>query len=161
MQVLTPGGDPGWSGPGLGASFTRYVDQMNAFHSFQAAIAACHALAPTYADTDWDAIVSWYDVLLTLEPTDVVRLGRAAAIAERDGADVGLQAVDAITGLGEYPWWHAARAELLSRMGRPSEARSALESAKSHALTDAHVRAMNSRLDHPTQRVTGSGPVDS
>ena len=112
----------------------------------QAAIAACHSLAPTYADTDWDAIVSWYDVLLTVEPTDVVRLGRASAIAERDGADVGLVAVDEITGLREYPWWHASRAELLVRLGRTDEARVARDEAARHALSDAHLRALDATL---------------
>ncbi|MGI5223921.1 RNA polymerase sigma factor [Actinoallomurus sp. CA-142502] len=53
----------------------------------QAAIAACHALAPTYADTNWDAVLSWYDVLLRVQDGPVVRLNRAAAVAERDGPE--------------------------------------------------------------------------
>ena len=112
----------------------------------QAAVAACHSIAPTYADTDWNAIISWYDVLLTVEPTDVVRLGRASAIAERDGADAGLVAIDAITGLSDYPWWHASRAELLVRLGRADEARVARDEAERHALTDAHLRALDATL---------------
>ena len=84
----------------------------------QAAIASCHALAPTYAETDWDAVLSWYDVLLTLDDGPVVRLNRAAAVAERDGAEAGLALVDAIEGLDGYSLWHASRAVLLRRLGR-------------------------------------------
>jgi RNA polymerase sigma-70 factor (ECF subfamily) len=113
----------------------------------QAAIAACHSIAPTYTATDWDAVISWYDVLLTIEPTDVVRLGRASAIAERDGAEAGLRAVDEVTGLGEYPWWHASRSELLHRLGRSDEARAARDRAAHHGLTDAHLRTLDASLD--------------
>jgi RNA polymerase sigma-70 factor (ECF subfamily) len=109
----------------------------------QAAIAACHALAPTYADTDWDALVSWYDVLLTLEPTDVVRLGRASALAERDGPEAGLVAVEAVTGLADYPWWHASRAELLLRLDRRDEARSARDAAQRNGLAEAHLQSLD------------------
>ena len=87
----------------------------------QAAIAACHALAPDWHSTDWAAIVSWYDVLVTVVPTDVVRLNRAVAIGERDGPAAGLLEVEAISTLGGYPLWHASRAELLLRVERPRE----------------------------------------
>jgi RNA polymerase sigma-70 factor (ECF subfamily) len=83
----------------------------------QAAIAACHALAPSYAETNWDAVISWYDVLPGLAGSPVARLNRAAAVAERDGPGTGLALVDAIDGLSGYPWWHATRAELLQRLG--------------------------------------------
>jgi RNA polymerase sigma-70 factor (ECF subfamily) len=112
----------------------------------QAAIAACHALAPTYPDTDWDAIISWYDVLLTIEPTDVVRLGRASALAERDGPVVGLAAVEAITGLADYPWWHASRAELLMRLQRHEEAGQARDAAERQGLAEAHLQTLNASL---------------
>jgi len=95
----------------------------------QAAIAACHALAPTWADTDWAAVVSWYDVLLTVAGTPVVALNRAAAVAERDGPAAGLAAVDAVEGLARYPLWHASRAELLTRLGDHEGARSAWAAA--------------------------------
>jgi len=81
----------------------------------QAAVAACHALAPSDADTNWDAVISWYDVLLSVQDTPVVRLNRAVAVAERDGPAVGLTLVDAIGDLAGYPWWHATRAEHLRR----------------------------------------------
>ncbi|WP_219420371.1 RNA polymerase sigma factor [Pseudonocardia nigra] len=95
----------------------------------QAAIAACHALAPAYADTDWTAVVSWYDVLLRVQDTPVVRLNRAVAIGERDGTAAGLAEVDAVGGLEHYPLWHAARAELLARLGRAADAGCAFTSA--------------------------------
>ncbi|WP_395693770.1 RNA polymerase sigma factor [Nocardioides sp.] len=102
----------------------------------QAAIAACHALAPTYEDTDWDAVVSWYDVLLTLDPGPVVRLNRAAAVAERDGAAAGLALVDEVDGLQGYAYWHATRAVLLRRLGRNEEAEEADRRAAALPLND-------------------------
>ncbi|MFI5909275.1 RNA polymerase sigma factor [Dactylosporangium sp. NPDC051541] len=86
-------------------------------YAVQAAIAACHALAPAYERTDWDAVISWYDVLLTIQDTPVVQLNRAAAIAERDGPAAALPLLDALGSLESYPWWHATRAELLLRLG--------------------------------------------
>ena len=68
----------------------------------QAAIAACHALAPSYEATEWDAILSWYEVLLTVQDTPVVRLARAAAVAERDGSEAGLLCVDEVQELDDY-----------------------------------------------------------
>lgn len=112
----------------------------------QAAIAACHALAPTYDQTDWDAIVSWYDVLLTIQPTDVVRLGRASAVAERDGPQAGLQAIDDITGLADYPWWHASRAELLLRLDRRHEALTARDAAERHGLPEPLLQTLDGTL---------------
>ena len=68
----------------VGAALRRTPDRPDPY-VVQAAIAACHALAPSYADTDWDAVISWYDVLLTVHDTPVVRLNRAVAVAERPG----------------------------------------------------------------------------
>lgn len=102
----------------------------------QAAIAACHALAPTYDDTDWTAVISWYDVLLTLDPGPVVRLNRAAAVAERDGAAAGLALVDGIDGLDHYALWHATRGVLLRRLGRDQEADAAERQAAALPLND-------------------------
>jgi RNA polymerase sigma-70 factor (ECF subfamily) len=129
----------------LGDALARTPIQPDPY-VIQAAIAACHALAPTYAHTDWDAIISWYDVLLTIEPTDVVRLGRASAVAERDGPKLGLAAVEAITGLADYPWWHASRAELLLRLHRLDEAGYARDEAQCHGLTEAHLQSLNDSL---------------
>ena len=96
--------------------------------------------APTFARTEWDAVLSWYDVLLSVQDTPVVRLARAAALAERDGAAAGLAAVDSIDGLDDYAWWHASRAELLARVGRTDDAAVASDRAVHLGLNEAHVR---------------------
>jgi len=111
----------------------------------QAAIAACHDLAPSYSETNWDAVISWYDVLLSVQDTPVVRLNRAAAVAERDGPAAGLALVDALAELDDYPWWHASRAELLHRLGSPS-ASDALERAVETGLPAAHAAHLSRRL---------------
>ncbi|WP_410608714.1 RNA polymerase sigma factor [Amycolatopsis sp. lyj-109] len=111
----------------------------------QAAIAACHDLAPSYEETNWDAVISWYDVLLSTQDTPVVRLNRAAAVAERDGAASALALVDALTGLDDYPWWHASRAELLHRLGSSSAA-AALARAEETGLPAAHVAHLRARI---------------
>lgn len=112
----------------------------------QAAIAACHALAPTAGETDWAAVVSWYDVLLAVQDTPVVRLNRAAALAERDGAEAGLAAVEAVPGLDGYALFHAARAELLARLGRADEARTAYRAALALPQNDAQRAHLHRRL---------------
>ena len=96
----------------------------------QAAIAACHALAPSWEETDWGAIVSWYEVLLRVDDGPVVRLNAAVAVAESRGPAEGLALVDAIDGLGAYPLWHATRAALLRRLDRPDEAAAADDLAR-------------------------------
>jgi len=124
-----------WDGPAIkegvelvGRALRRTPDRPDAY-VVQAAIAACHALAPTYAETGWDAVVSWYDVLLSIQDNPVVRLNRAAAVAERDGPEAGLALIEAIGDLESYPWWHATRAELLRGAGRTEECRAAYERA--------------------------------
>lgn len=102
----------------------------------QAAIAACHALAPSWEQTDWAAIVSWYDVLLTLDPSPVVALNRAVAVAERDGAAAGLSLVDEIDGLDGYALLHASRAALLRRLGRVDDAEAAAARAAALPLSE-------------------------
>jgi RNA polymerase sigma-70 factor (ECF subfamily) len=91
----------------------------------QAAIAALHAEAPSSGTTDWSEIVGLYDVLLRLDPSPVIELNRAAAIAMRDGPEHGLALIDTILVRGElteYHLAHAARADLLRRLGRNAEA---------------------------------------
>jgi RNA polymerase sigma factor (sigma-70 family) len=117
----------------------------------QAAIGACHCLAPSYAATDWDAVVSWYDVLLTVHDTPVTRLNRAVAVGERDGPAAGLAGVDAIGGLAGYPLWHAARAELLHRLGRPGEAVAAYRAALDLSPNQAQRRHLEARLAEAAQ----------
>jgi RNA polymerase sigma factor (sigma-70 family) len=133
----------------VGEGLRRSPDRPDPY-VVQAAIAGCHALAPTWAETDWPAIVSWYDVLLTVQDTPIVRLNRAAAIAESpaDGAGPGaaLDLVDAIDGLDRYALWHASRAELLDRLGRRDEAADALTRALALPTTAAMEALLRSRL---------------
>jgi RNA polymerase sigma-70 factor (ECF subfamily) len=101
-------------------------------YTLQAAIAAVHAEAEAPTATDWGRIVGLYDLLLRAEPSPVVELNRAAAIAMRDGPAAGLALVDAILARGEltgYHLAHAARAELCRRLGRSADARAAYERA--------------------------------
>jgi RNA polymerase sigma-70 factor (ECF subfamily) len=112
----------------------------------QAAIAACHDLAPAWSETNWEAIVSWYDVLLTVADTPVVRLNRAVAVGERDGAAAGLEELDRIDGLSAYLPLVAARAELLARAGRHDEARSAFQEAIMLPGNDATRHQLRRRL---------------
>ncbi len=101
-------------------------------YSLQAAIAAVHAEATTPAETDWVQIVGLYDVLLRLEPSPVVELNRAAAVAMRDGPAAGLSLVDDLLDRGvldDYRLSHAVRADLCRRLGRTAEARAAYERA--------------------------------
>jgi RNA polymerase sigma-70 factor (ECF subfamily) len=124
----------------VGAALRR--DAANRY-AVQAAIAACHALARSYAATDWDAVISWYDVLSTIHDTPVVRLNRAVAVGERDGPATGLALVEGISALDNYPWWHASRAELLNRLGDKDSARAAYERAVAlgiNAPTAEHLR---------------------
>ena len=126
----------------VGAGLRRTPDRPDAY-VVQAAIAACHALAVSYPRTDWDAVISWYDVLLTVHDTPVVRLNRAVAVAERDGPAAGLALVDQLGNLDGYPWWHATRAELLQRLGRTEPARAAYRQAIALGMSEpltAHLR---------------------
>jgi RNA polymerase sigma-70 factor (ECF subfamily) len=95
-------------------------------YTLQAAIAAVHAEAPAAAATDWAQIVGLYDVLLRVEPSAVVELNRAAAVAMRDGPQAGLALIDAILARGDltnYHLAHSARADLCRRLGRTADAR--------------------------------------
>src|SRR6202034_34547 len=104
-------------------------------YQLQAAINAVHSLAPTGDSTDWHAILTLYDQLHALTPTPVVGLNRAVALAEVRGPAAGLAAVDDLrsSGLDSYYLFHAARADLLRRLGRDEEAAAAYATAR--ALT--------------------------
>jgi RNA polymerase sigma factor (sigma-70 family) len=129
----------------VGTALRRTPDRPDPY-VVQAAIAACHALAASYADTDWDAVISWYDVLLTVHDTPVARLNRAVAVAERDGPAAGLALVEEVGDLAGYPWWHATRAELLRRLGRAPEARTAYEQALTLGINDPQTEHLRRRL---------------
>jgi RNA polymerase sigma-70 factor (ECF subfamily) len=100
-------------------------------YQIQAAIAAVHADALAPDATDWSQILDLYDQLLVIRPNSVVVLNRAIAVAERDGSDAGLAALDAMdpAPLLDYQPYHAARADLLTRAGRRDEALSAYDRA--------------------------------
>jgi RNA polymerase sigma-70 factor (ECF subfamily) len=119
-------------------------------YALQAAIAAVHASAPTWADTDWDEVVALYDILCAIWPSPVVALNRAVAVGMAHGPQAGLDAVDVLTGeleLAGYRYLPAARADFLRRAGRAEEARTAYLEAI--ALTDNGVERdfLTSRLD--------------
>ena len=118
-------------------------------YALQAAIAAVHAEAPAASATDWVEIVGLYDVLLRLDPSPVVELNRAAALAMRDGPAVGLAALDAILARGEladYHLAHAARADLCRRLGRTEEARTAYRRALALVRQEPERRFLERRL---------------
>ncbi|MFN2565129.1 MAG: RNA polymerase sigma factor [Gemmatimonadaceae bacterium] len=118
-------------------------------YTLQAAIAAVHAEAATASDTDWAQIVGLYDVLLRADPSAVVELNRAAAVAMRDGPEAGLVLVDAILARGEladYHLAHAARADLYRRLGRRREAIEDYERALGLAAQEPERRFLARRL---------------
>lgn len=143
----------------VGEGLRRSRDRADPY-VVQAAIAACHALAATAADTDWTAIVSWFDVLLTVHDTGVVRLNRAVAIGERDGPVAGLAAVDAVDDLDGYPLWHASRAELLTRLMRFDEATRAWSDATGIAQDEAQLTALRLRASRLRSTASGRPPAD-
>jgi RNA polymerase sigma-70 factor (ECF subfamily) len=118
-------------------------------YSVQAAISAVHAEAPEAAATDWAQIVALYDVLARLDPSPVVALNRAVALAMRDGPAAGLSLVEEILGKGDlhdYHLAHAARADLCRRLGRNAEARAAYERALALARQEPERRFLKRRL---------------
>ena len=101
-------------------------------YTLQAAIAALHTEAPTPAETDWAEIAGLYDVLMRADPSPVIELNRAAAVAMRDGPEAGLRLIDDLLARGEladYHLAHSARAELLRRLGRTVDAAESYERA--------------------------------
>jgi RNA polymerase sigma-70 factor (ECF subfamily) len=118
-------------------------------YTVQAAIAAVHADAPTAAATDWAEIVGLYSVLLRVNPSPVVELNRAAAVAMRDGPAVGLELIDGILARGEltdYALAHSARAELCRRLGETAQARTCYERALTLAQQEPERRFLERRL---------------
>jgi RNA polymerase sigma-70 factor, ECF subfamily len=118
-------------------------------YTIQAAIAAVHAEAAEASATDWAQIVGLYDVLLRADPTPVIELNRAVAVAMRDGPAAGLAIVDAILSRGDlqdYRPAHAARAELCRRLGRLDDARSSYQRALALSRQDPERRFFERRL---------------
>jgi RNA polymerase sigma-70 factor, ECF subfamily len=118
-------------------------------YTFQAAIAAVHAEAAQPEATDWAQIVTLYDMLMRVNPSPVVELNRAVAVAMRDGPMAGLTLIDAIHARGELPNYHlahAARADLCRRLGRTAEARTSYERALTLTQQEPERRFLERRL---------------
>jgi RNA polymerase sigma-70 factor, ECF subfamily len=118
-------------------------------YTLQAAIAGVHALAPSADATDWTQIVGLYDVLLLADPSPIIELNRAAAVAMRDGPAAGLGLVDTILARGEltdYHLAHAARGDLLRRLGMADEATASYERALALARQEPERRFLERRL---------------
>jgi len=118
-------------------------------YTIQAAIAAVHANALNAAATDWAQIVALYDLLARAEPSPVIELNRAVAVAMRDGPAAGLSLIDAILArgdLGNYHLAHAARADLCRRLSRRAEARASYEKALSLTEQEPERRFLERRL---------------
>ena len=126
----------------------------------QAAIAACHARAPTSAETDWARIVAFYEALAQLAPSPVVDLNRAVALAMAFGPAAGLELADALTSepsLENYHLLPSVRGDLLKKLGRLGEARAEFERAAS--LT-RNARERQLLLERAAACAGGSAPTE-
>jgi RNA polymerase sigma-70 factor (ECF subfamily) len=129
-------------------------------YALQAAIAAVHAEAPSADDTDWPQIAALYGRLADVQPSAVVRLNLAVAVAMAEGPDAGLVLVDALTPeLGEYHHLHSARADLLRRSQRFDEAAVAYRAALDRCGNDAERAVLEGRLDEVSSRSTAPRPA--
>jgi RNA polymerase sigma-70 factor, ECF subfamily len=118
-------------------------------YTLQAAIAAVHAEAPNATETDWPQIVALYDLLLRTEPSPIIELNRAVAVAMRDGPAKGLELVDTLlerSELAQYHLAHAARADFCRRLGRNADARASYERALALAKQEPERRFLERRL---------------
>jgi RNA polymerase sigma-70 factor (ECF subfamily) len=115
-------------------------------YQVQAAIAAVHGSAATVAETDWRQVVALYDTLMEVAPTPVVALNRAVAVAEVSGPDEGLRLLAELD-LESYHLFHAARADLLRRLGRDAEAAAAYGAAIALAGNEAEQAFLAARRD--------------
>jgi RNA polymerase sigma-70 factor (ECF subfamily) len=127
-----------------------FAERRLGAYSIQAAIAAEHCRTVTPDATDWARIVVFYDLLLQLEPSPIVELNRAVAVAMAQGPDAGLALVDGLVAegsLGEFHLLQATRADLLRRAGRTAEARDAYMVAIALSRQEAERRFLRRRLD--------------
>ena len=118
-------------------------------YTLQAAIVAVHARAPSAAETDWSQIAALYEVLARIEPSPVVELNRAVAVAMRDGPETGLALIDEILERGDlddYHLTHSVRADFFRRLGRRDEARAAYTRALELAKLEPERRFLERRL---------------
>jgi RNA polymerase sigma-70 factor (ECF subfamily) len=126
------------------------ASQRFGVYTIQAAISAVHAEAASSADTNWSQIVTLYDLLLRAEPSPVVELNRAVAVAMRDGPEDGIAIIEEILSRGDlasYHLAHSARGELLRRLGRLEQAREAFERALSLVKQEPERRFLSRKLE--------------
>jgi RNA polymerase sigma-70 factor (ECF subfamily) len=134
-----------------GIALTKRALAMRAVgpYQLQAAIAALHAEAPTFADTDWPQIAALYAELARRHPSPIVELNRAVAVSMADGPDVGLDLLDRVAAadeLRDYQRYHAARADMLRRAGRIDKATMAYERALAGAPNQVARAYLSRRL---------------
>jgi RNA polymerase sigma-70 factor (ECF subfamily) len=126
-------------------------------YAVQAAIAALHAEAPTAADTDWPQIVRLYRILRTVAPSPMVELNHAIAVAEADGPLAGIALLDTLASeatSAKSHLFHAARADLLRRLGRYAEAMAAYDTAIALSANDAERSYLSRRRNQLTEPST-------
>lgn len=144
---------------GLQLVFRVMSSRRVGVYALQAAIAAEHARAPTASATDWRQITALYDDLLRLNPSPIIELNRAVAVAMRDGPQVGLSLIQSILERGElteYHLSHAAMADLYRRSGRYPEARAAYERALAMAQQEPERRFLRRRIQKLEQADVGT-----
>jgi len=125
-------------------------DRGLGYYGLQAAVAECHAIAPTFDETDWTLIVRLYDALEELAPSPVVRLNRAVAVSMASGPEAAMTLVDGLIAEGsldEFRPLHAVRAELLERIGEADAAATAFRRAADLPGNQAEARALRARAD--------------
>jgi RNA polymerase sigma-70 factor (ECF subfamily) len=115
-------------------------------YQLQAAIAALHAQAASSGETDWRQIAALYRRLFRLQPSTVIQLNHAVAVAMGDGLEQGLALIDALSGLDEYYLFHASRADLLRRLHRGNEATQAYERALALTANEVERQYLRRRL---------------
>jgi len=124
------------------------TERLSALH-LEAAIASVHAAAPSFGDTDWQMLTHHYLLLEELKPTPIVALNAAIVAAQAQGAQAGLERLEALAGarkLSGYAPYHAARGDLLAKLGRPQEAGEAFARAISCPLNEAERAHLERRL---------------
>jgi RNA polymerase sigma-70 factor (ECF subfamily) len=127
-------------------------------YQLQAAINAVHTDAPSAADTDWSQILQLYDQLLALSPTPIIALNRAVAVDQLRGPEAALAAIDDLP-IDGYHLFHATRADLYRRLGRPEEAAAAYDAALALTENGAERRFLEERRQSlPGLALPGSGP---
>ena len=143
-----------WEGMCLLGVALRRTPTRPDLYATQAAIAACHVLAPTWCETNWEAVLSWYDVLLTINDTPAVRLNRVVAVAQVDGPMAGLAALEGVGSLGDASRVEAVRGDLLFQLGNMPEAAVAYRAALSQPGNSARHRYIEKRIAYCLGRAT-------